>query len=680
LALTACLAVVAVLAGTGAAKAGAATTITSFDVTTSSTQAGGHPNWDISFSLESDTDVAQDVTVELPAGFWLERPGAVLGCSNSDFALNQCSSETQVGLVVVRADYGGSPNAVLGTAPLYHLDPAGELNRFGFVIPTVNVPMVVHHSLREASDYGPRLRLPGWSQLVPLSSLSLTIWGVPGAPSHDVDRFPKGSPGDPPGCPGSATAACAEPTAFAAVVNPETLHPSVCGAALSALLMVSTFQDPNTPSTRVHSVPATTGCDQQSFFPTLTVATSKFGFSPSGLDLNFSVPQPNSPSVPTPSPLRSLRVELPVELEINPDGPEFSTCTDPEAGLGTEAPADCPPDSKLGQVSFTGIDPMMTVEVYLGEPGPAGEDRLLILGSSTAVDLKLVATLDTDLQSDGLVLELDLPQLPISFMTLHLHELEDDLFRTPLRCGAYQSTGMFTAWNGSLPPQKLFGVPPTMITDGPRGAPCVGNAQEVQVRLIPLTIPADGRFQSQVEIGVLDANGTAVPAEDVVVTTSDPGQSIGPALDNEDGTYSSTITSSTTPGTVTVTATDHSVTPPLSGSTILTQNGLPTLDPPIGDPGRPMTAPPVARISKRPPRRTRNRRPAFSFTANSPGATFACKLDRSPFRPCFSPFASPRLSPGAHSFAVRARSAAGTGPTATWSFRVLKPRMLKKKR
>src|SRR4051794_19838451 len=100
LTLTRCLAVMVVIAGVGAANAGAATTITSFDVTTSSTQAGGHSDWDSSFSLESETDVAKDVTVELPPGFWLERPGAVLGCSNSDFALNQCSSDTQVGLVV----------------------------------------------------------------------------------------------------------------------------------------------------------------------------------------------------------------------------------------------------------------------------------------------------------------------------------------------------------------------------------------------------------------------------------------------------------------------------------------------------------------------------------------------------------------------------------------------------
>ncbi len=72
--------------------------------------------------------------------------------------------------------------------------------------------------------------------------------------------------------------------------------------------------------------------------------------------------------------------------------------------------------------------------------------------------------------------------------------------------------------------------------------------------------------------------------------------------------------------------------------------------------------PPQTRLLRRPakvlfatgPRRT----VAFGFAANEPGATFRCKLDRKPFRPCRSPRVY-RLSRGRHAFRVFSIDRAG---------------------
>jgi hypothetical protein len=55
------------------------------------------------------------------------------------------------------------------------------------------------------------------------------------------------------------------------------------------------------------------------------------------------------------------------------------------------------------------------------------------------------------------------------------------------------------------------------------------------------------------------------------VVTGGTGETVGPVADDGNGTYTVAITSSTTPGQDTITATDISVTPSVSASATLTQ-------------------------------------------------------------------------------------------------------------
>jgi hypothetical protein len=79
-----------------------------------------------------------------------------------------------------------------------------------------------------------------------------------------------------------------------------------------------------------------------------------------------------------------------------------------------------------------------------------------------------------------------------------------------------------------------------------------------------------------------------------------------------------------------------------------------------GGPSQQATArAPQTRLGRRPPGRSRDRTPTFSFAADEEGAGFECTLDSGRYRRCRSPFTSRRLRPGRHVFRVRARDASG---------------------
>jgi hypothetical protein len=110
-------------------------------------------------------------------------------------------------------------------------------------------------------------------------------------------------------------------------------------------------------------------------------------------------------------------------------------------------------------------------------------------------------------------------------------------------------------------------------------AQAAGPPAHISINLSAPQIKADGSSQTIATATVTDASGTGVPGEMVVISSSDLGQMLNPAppalaTDNGDGTYTSTITSSTTPGPSTITAVDQSL--PL-GSATLTQYGQPAL-------------------------------------------------------------------------------------------------------
>jgi large repetitive protein len=83
------------------------------------------------------------------------------------------------------------------------------------------------------------------------------------------------------------------------------------------------------------------------------------------------------------------------------------------------------------------------------------------------------------------------------------------------------------------------------------------------------------------------------------------------------------------------------------------------------------TTAPTATIGSGPADPTTQTSAIFAFTSSETGSTYACSLDGAAFTACTSPQAYSGLSPGSHSFQVRATDPAGnTGPAAAASWTI----------
>jgi hypothetical protein len=474
--LTLLLALLALTAFVGPAQA-ADLGIEAFETTTSSSLAGEHPDLHTSFKLKDagSPEVAKNVTFNTPQGLF-GNPSVMARCTALDFALEQCPASAQAGLITIHANYEGDPNYLLGTAPIYSL-AAGpeEAARFAFIVPTIDIPIAIPVTVRSGSDYGLRFTVSGITQTVPVSSADLTFWGFPAAEAHNEQRFPKGSPGNPAGCPGLADSSCnLTPTQAGVPVQPFTGNPSVCGTPMPTTLDVETYQRPGALVHAASSYPAITNCDRQTFKPGAQAAlTSPEADSASGLDLQIKAPQAQSKAA-SPSQLRSAIFTLPEELTINPDAADGqSACTDAQAGFGAEGPSHCPDNAKVGtvQISSAALPGDLDGSIYLGAPLPGNQYRLFMLADGFGINAKFVGKLIPDPSTGKLQAEFrDLPQLPFDEFALHIFASDRGVFATPTHCAVYAIGSDLFPWNSVLPDQRSqFGV---SVTEGPNGKPC----------------------------------------------------------------------------------------------------------------------------------------------------------------------------------------------------------------
>ena len=481
----------ALLALAFAAPAQASIVIDQFDTTSSENGAGTHPDLTTTFKLAEPgaQEATKDVVFEAPEGVF-GNPNAVSECTAADFAINECSPNSQAGLVTVVAKTDSDPEELLGTAPIFVLVPQekeGETARLSFVVPKLDIPIAIPVSVRTGSDYGLRFTVKEISQLTPLAETTLTFWGYPADPVHNSKRFPKGVPGSPSNCPGIEGTGCLKEGTEASIpVAPLIDYPTTCtGQPLVTELQVRSYQDPGAWSTAKSQYPPVDGCEKANFNPVLSAnLTTGEADSASGLDLTFNVPQPLGRN-PTPSQLKKVTVTLPPGVTINPDAADGqSACTDAQANFGTEGPAECPDNAKIGTVSIysPALNGALVGSMYIGQPKPGEQYRLFEILSGFGLNAKLVGTFRPDPQTGQLTGTFEnLPQVPFEEFDLHLFASDRGLIATPTSCAVYSVEADFIPWNVILSPQKSERF--LSVTTGPGGQACPGPVRPFQPRL-----------------------------------------------------------------------------------------------------------------------------------------------------------------------------------------------------
>jgi hypothetical protein len=146
-----------------------------------------------------------------------------------------------------------------------------------------------------------------------------------------------------------------------------------------------------------------------------------------------------------------------------------------------------------------------------------------------------------------------------------------------LHIGAVHDNGDGT-YSASITSSTTVGTPTITATDTETGVfgqatltQTAGPATDVSVELSPSSIVANGTSTATATATVTDADGHRVSGDSVEISSADAGSGIGPVTDRHDGTYTATITSSTTAHKVAITATDTSASPQPSGMAELTQ-------------------------------------------------------------------------------------------------------------
>jgi hypothetical protein len=450
--------------------------IEQFSIEPSTTQAGGHPDVYIKFKVgtryknypipeESGANGIKNVKVNFPAGF-IGNPHSVAECSTSQFALDECPPDSQIGIAGPSVSLGGCCTPPL-TAPLYNLAPQpGQAGLLGFKAFAYAFPIytIISPRTETEGDYGLDTEVRGISGTFQLGAYEQVIWGVPASPIHDAERYKKGGAIPTPG-----------PEISSQPEKAFLSNPTVCGLPLESELISEAYDGVNVSETTPW--PTMTGCDQLNFNPSQSAKPStESADSASGLDVLLHVPQNESPATPSNSEIKAVITKLPAGFSINSSAADGKVyCTDAEVKLepGTREEAECPEQSKIGTSTLDSIALPEPIHggIYIGQPLPGNRYRVFFTADGFGTHVKLRGTVTPDPLTGQLTTTFkNLPQSPYDEFDLHYFGSERGLLATPTRCGTYAVETEFEPWATGLANQtstQFFS-----ITSGPGGSPC----------------------------------------------------------------------------------------------------------------------------------------------------------------------------------------------------------------
>ena len=460
------------------------------------TQAGSHPyGLTLNFELNAERDTSpvhgeevRNLAVRLPPGF-VGNPTAFPRCLREQFDNEECSAASQVG--VAKAGVSGAGAPVTLTLPIYNLVPStGMPAELGFTL--LGIHAFIETVVRTGGDDGITERVDDVPQRTVVTS-SVTIWGVPGEPSHDAQREGVNCRTGT-GCPSSTGKA------------PFLTLPTFCAGPQTFLLSADTWGDSATearyevnPRDASGAPAGFIGCDHLGFTPSVSVAPDTGDAdTPAALTASVTSPQEgllNGEGLAS-SDIQNTTVTLPPNFVINPgQAAGLQACGPGEDGLTTEAekangeedsgPAHCPAASKAGTVSITTplLPRVLEGKVYVLQSNPP-EIKLLATAEGEGVFLKLLGEVHLcesagqviagkTCQAPGQVMATfeQTPDLPFTTFKLSFNGGAQAALDTPTQCGTYTTSSDFTPWSSPFVPDA-FPTAAFAITAGPGGGPC----------------------------------------------------------------------------------------------------------------------------------------------------------------------------------------------------------------
>lgn len=469
------------------------------------TQAGGHP-YAISTSIDFNTvatakplqaniwpaEPVKDLFVDLPPGL-VGNPTGVAQCALAELAHSTggtssqplCPPTSQVGTTFVH--FNGWPgNSVLGPVPVYDVTPPSNVPaRFGFNV--AGSIVVLDAQVRSGGDYGLTIAAKNIPEGLAIAGTTVTFWGVPSDPSHDIERACPGF--DAPAAGGPTCQSGAPPAAF--LRNPTSCTDPNVG--LVTTLRMDSWYHPGTfvgasftshnpigypfPRSAWGGDQGPTGCAKVPFDPTLagTPAAPAKTASPSGFSFDVTLPQSDDPTSIGEADLKQAVVTLPDGLHVSPSAAHgLGACTSQQIALRSDSEPSCPSSSRVGSVTIdTPLlrDPLSGA-VYLATPHDNPFDSLLaiyIVAHGPGVVLKLAGHVDPDPLTGQITTTFDdNPQLPFSNLHLEFNGGSGAPLATPRRCGTYSTEAELTSWSGKVVQTRSDF---TLSHDG-NGAPC----------------------------------------------------------------------------------------------------------------------------------------------------------------------------------------------------------------
>jgi hypothetical protein len=425
--------------------------VSGFATTWSGPQAGTSVNITAGFTFNQVVSggetipavAAKEVILNLPPGF-LANPRALPKCAVSEIVGGTCSAGAAVGVAFMstRSEHGGEPASY--SSLVYNAEPLfGEPWAVVLILPSG--PLRLPLTLRSNGDFGLRIAAAALPEVNALISMTMTLWGVPGAydgagPDHVVAG---GAPSF-----GGAVGASARFLTSA----------GKCGAPLpDSTLVADSWALPGVFVEASSPTSALTGCNGLSFDPSLALTPDiSEANEPSGYELDLTIPQTEEPEKPASAELREATVTLPEGATVSLSSADgLKACTQAQAGLDSTSASTCPEASKVGEVSLQ--TPLLASplhgHVFFAAPieNPLGASlAVYLLAEGPGLQIKLAAQLRSNPVNGQLTIVFrELPQIPISGLDVRFYGGARALLSTPSECGVVTGTSELTPWSGN---------------------------------------------------------------------------------------------------------------------------------------------------------------------------------------------------------------------------------------